>query len=101
VFLLVVQLAASWLCPNPVYAADINARSGASAVPVQAGADPVPAHASLKVITFNIRWQEDDHGKFIDSGFARRKLLVLIPAHWKITPNHQAMSDIRISIVDP
>ena len=38
---------------------------------------PVAERASLRVMTFNIRWQGDDNGKFIDSGFSRRKPLVL------------------------
>jgi len=42
----------------------------------------VDAHASLKVMTFNILWQGDGHGKFIDSEFARRKpRLAVLPGH--------------------
>ena len=80
IILLLVQLAAICLCSNPVFAEDVIELPGAGAVNVQEGAGPRPTaeRASLKVITFNIRWEGyGSDGKFYDSGFARRKPLVL------------------------
>ena len=78
-FPLVVQLALICLCANPVCSADIIERSGTGAANVQEGAETGPAvdRASLKVMTFNIKWQGHYDGKFHDTGFARRKPLVL------------------------
>jgi endonuclease/exonuclease/phosphatase family metal-dependent hydrolase len=77
--LLLVQFAAICLCSNLVYAADIVEQPETGAVNVQEGADPGPGaeRPSLRVMTFNIRWQGNDNGKFVESGFDRRKPLVL------------------------
>ena len=74
-----VRLAAIFLCSAPLYAADVIARPGTGEGHAQERVNPVPAagRASIKAMTFNIRWQGDDNGKFVDSGFDRRKPLVL------------------------
>jgi endonuclease/exonuclease/phosphatase family metal-dependent hydrolase len=77
--LLLVQLVVMCLCSTLGYAAGIILRPAAGTAQVQRGADPGPGaeHASLTVMTFNIRWQGYSDGKFYDSEFVRRKPLVL------------------------
>jgi len=75
-----ILIAVICLCSNQVYAADLIERPGAGAGNSQVVAHPAPGieRASLKVMTFNIRWQgRQADGEFSDSGFSRRKPLVL------------------------
>jgi endonuclease/exonuclease/phosphatase family metal-dependent hydrolase len=62
-----------------VFAAQIMDRPGISEGDVQDTEDPglIVSRTSLKVMTFNIRWQGYDNKKFVHSGFARRKPLIL------------------------
>jgi endonuclease/exonuclease/phosphatase family metal-dependent hydrolase len=75
--LLLVRLALICLCVAPVSATEIIIQPGEGNA--QEGAKPAPAaeRASIRVMTFNIRWQGDDDGKFVESGFDRRKPLIL------------------------
>jgi endonuclease/exonuclease/phosphatase family metal-dependent hydrolase len=78
--LLLIQLAAICACTNPVHVADTIEGSGTSTGILQQGTDIGSAvgHASLRVMTFNIRWEgQGDDGRFYDSGFVHRKPLVL------------------------
>jgi endonuclease/exonuclease/phosphatase family metal-dependent hydrolase len=74
VLLVMVQLFASQGCST-----DFIGSSGSGAVERQDGVvgEAAEARASLRVMTFNIRWQGHYDGKFYDSGFARRKPLIL------------------------
>ncbi len=82
VLLLLVQLAAACACTNPACVPDINERSSSSTdtanVKEATYLWPPDTSASLKVMTFNIRWEGlGVDGEFYDSGFVRRKPLVL------------------------
>lgn len=76
---LLVQLAVVCLFANTGCSADIIERPGSGTGNVQGVEEtgPTVGRASLKVMTFNIRWQGHYDGKFYDSGFSRRKPLVL------------------------
>ena len=77
--MLLMQLAAIWLCSTPLNAAE-NIRGAASAagnLPQGITVETAASRGSLRVMTFNIRWQGHADGKLYDSGFARRKPLVL------------------------
>jgi endonuclease/exonuclease/phosphatase family metal-dependent hydrolase len=79
-FLLLTLLAAISACTNPVKVEDTTARASSGAANVQQGTDleTESGRKSLRVMTFNIRWQGyGGDGEFIDSGFAYRKPLVL------------------------
>ena len=78
-FPLLVQFAVVCLCANPVCSADVTERpaTGASNLRKGVGTGYAVDLDSLKVMTFNIRWQGHHDGKFYDSGFARRRPLVL------------------------
>ncbi len=79
-FLLLVLMAVMCACTNPVSVTDTMNRSGTEVANVQQATDIVSAadRTSLRVMTFNIRWQGyGDDGEFIDSGFAHRQPLVL------------------------
>jgi endonuclease/exonuclease/phosphatase family metal-dependent hydrolase len=78
--LLLIQLAAVCACTNPEYAPDTIERSGTSTGNVEQATHLGPADggATIKVMTFNIRWEgQGVDGIFDDSGFVRRKPLVL------------------------
>ena len=77
VFLLVGLTAC--LPSNSVFVADDKDRPGVREDNVNLFAEPDSqvARTSLRVMTFNIRWQGCDNGNYIDSGFVRRKPLVL------------------------
>lgn len=79
ILLLLIQYVATCLWASSVIAAEVMVRPLASEGGMQEAVDPGNAvnRATLKVMTFNIRWQGYDDGKFYDSGFARRKALVL------------------------
>jgi len=78
--LLLMPLATICLCTSAVYAADAVNRPGTETGYVRYRLYPGLAayRTSLRVMTFNIRWQGHDHeGAFHDSGFAHRMPLVL------------------------
>jgi len=79
IFLLVIQYAAMCLWGNSVFAAGTMDLPGMIEGDVQETEAPglMVSRASLKIMTFNIRWQGHDDGKYINSGFANRKPLVL------------------------
>jgi endonuclease/exonuclease/phosphatase family metal-dependent hydrolase len=79
-FLLLILLTAISACTNPVKVEDITVRVNSGPDDVLKGTGPGAGseRKSLKVMTFNIRWQgAGEEGEFIDSGFAHRKPLVL------------------------
>lgn len=78
--LLLIPYLASCQWSSAVSIAEVPGLTGTSEGGVQEAADLEPAvsRTSLKVMTFNIRWQgQGNDGKFYDTGFARRKPLVV------------------------
>ncbi len=78
--LLLILMAAICACTNQVHVADSIKRPGTDSANVQQWTDleSVADRTSLRVMTFNIRWQGNGvDGEFIESGFAYRKPLVL------------------------
>jgi endonuclease/exonuclease/phosphatase family metal-dependent hydrolase len=78
--LLLIQLAAICACTNQAYQTDINKSIDSDAGNVKPGTElqSIADRTSLRVMTFNIRWQGYDvNGEFVDSDFAHRKPLVL------------------------
>jgi len=77
-FLLLILLAAISACTNPLNVEDITRSANSGADNVQKGTDLEFGRNSLKVMTFNIRWQGQDYdGEYHDSGFSNRKPLIL------------------------
>ncbi len=78
--LLVAQLTVLCLGATPLHAAGFFVQAGEDAANNQAGVEHAPGakRASLRVMTFNIRWEGvDSSGKYVDSGFTRRKPVIL------------------------
>ena len=79
VYPLLVQLALICLLTNAGCSFQIIERPGPATANVQAveQTEATVGRHSLKVMTFNIRWEGHYDGKFYDSGFSGRKPLVL------------------------
>jgi endonuclease/exonuclease/phosphatase family metal-dependent hydrolase len=80
ILLIVVCLAVICLGTNHLYAAGVSVPTGKGAADNQAGVESAPGsrRTSLRVMTFNIRWEGvDSSARFVDSGFARRKPAIL------------------------
>lgn len=77
--LLLLRYTVACLWAYPVFAAETIGQPGTSAGNVRIKEAPghVAGRTSLKVMTFNIRWQGKEGEKFVDSGFAYREPLVL------------------------
>jgi endonuclease/exonuclease/phosphatase family metal-dependent hydrolase len=76
----VVHLAVICLGTNPLYAAGLIVPAGEDVANNHAGVEPAPGskRTSLRVMTFNIRWEgNDSSGGYVGSGFARRKPVIL------------------------
>ena len=76
---LLLQFAAACLLMTPLFAADTVDRNGPGFddTPGLEEPDLIATRASLRVMTFNIRWEGYSDGKFYSSGFARRKPLII------------------------
>ena len=79
ILLLLIQYTATCLWASSLFAAEAVGQSGTSGgvARVTQEAGQTASRTSLRVMTFNIRWQGQDGDHFVNSGFAFRKPLIL------------------------